>query len=172
MVDVAYRDASRIQFLDAPINLPGICIVCGSSNNQDRKYADLGLFIETIGSIYFCTMCLTEAFNLLGCLSAEQTLELETKVKNYEEYFLEVQAKELAVNDAIDRLRATGLFNTTDTDYSIPSVANDEEPDYLFDYDALSSGQPEQNNPESEQSDSKQRSNRLSGTSGFDGSSL
>jgi len=111
-------ESSRIQILSAPIQLPGVCGLCGTSRNDDRQYVDIGIWIEFYGQFYFCTVCITEFTNALGSYTSEQSKKLEDDLDAARQRILDFQVKEAAVNDTINALRATGLFD----DDSLPGV--------------------------------------------------
>lgn len=111
IVTFAQVDGSRIRILDAPQLAPGVCAICGSSRNDDRKYVDLGIDVDYVGTMYFCTFCLVELVNALGCLTNEQSEALQNEVEAARKTILEFQATKAAYDDAINTLRSTGLFS-------------------------------------------------------------
>jgi hypothetical protein len=106
--------SSKIQILSAPIQLPGVCGLCGTSRTDDRQYLDIGIWIEMYGQFYFCTVCTVQFTNSLGGLTAEQALELQERLEDAQLQILEFQEKEAKINGVIDTLRSTGLFNDSD----------------------------------------------------------
>jgi len=110
-VDVA---TSKVQILEAPRLAPGTCMLCGTSRNDDRQYIDIGKDIQYVGVIYFCTFCMTQIANTLGCLMPEQTKALEDELDAARQRILEFEIKDRTLNDAITTLRDTGLFSGTD----------------------------------------------------------
>jgi len=110
-VDVA---SSKVRILEAPILAPGTCMLCGASRNDDRQYIDMGKDIQFVGVIYFCTFCMTELANALGCLMPVQAQALEDELDAARQRILEFETKDRTLNDAISTLRATGLFSGTD----------------------------------------------------------
>jgi hypothetical protein len=106
--------ASKIQILSAPIQLPGVCGLCGTSRVDDRQYIDIGLWLEMYGQWYFCTICMTQFINRLGGLTQEQAIELQEQLDAARLHILEFQEKEAKINGVIDTLRSTGLFNDID----------------------------------------------------------
>ena len=110
-VDVA---TSKVQILESPRQLPGTCMLCGTSRTDDRQYIDIGKDIQFVGVVYFCTFCMTEIANRLGCLMPEQTKALEDELDAARQRILEFQTKDETLNAAIDTLRDTGLFSGTD----------------------------------------------------------
>lgn len=111
IVTFAQVDGSRIRVLDAPILAPGVCAICGSSRNDDRKYVDLGIDVDYVGVMYFCTFCMTELVNTLGCLTQDQSQGLLNEVEAARNTILEFQAMKAAYDNAISTLRNTGLFD-------------------------------------------------------------
>lgn len=162
-VDVA---SSKVQILNAPILAPGVCMLCGSSRNDDRDYIDIGKDIQFVGVIYFCTFCMSEIANALGFLSPDQTKSLENELESARQRILEFEIKDRVLNDAINALRATGLFSDSNSPVagSISSTADEQEStsrpqDYVqreLDFDGI--------DQESKQSDSKQGPFDLSAT--------
>lgn len=111
MPTFAQVSGSRVQILDAPSQLPGTCAICGTSRNDDRKYVDLGLTVDYVGVIYFCTFCMTELINRLGCLTQEQSAVLKDEVDAARKTILDFQSEKAAYDNAIATLRSTGLFD-------------------------------------------------------------
>lgn len=111
MVQTNLSGSSKVMILEAPRLAPGTCVVCGTSRTDDRKYIDFGIFVEYVGQIYFCTFCMTELANQLGCLTPEQTIQLENERDAAHQRILEFQIRERALNESINTLRATGLFD-------------------------------------------------------------
>lgn len=135
MPQVSYREASRVQVLEAPLLLPGTCAICGASSTGDRKYIDIGWTIEFIGVVYFCTFCFSEAANVLGCLTKEQTEKLEDENNKLRQRILDFQAKEAALDDAINRLRESNILDyvsdrSTTSDPGVASTSNQSLNDY------------------------------------------
>lgn len=157
-VDVA---SSKVQILEAPRLLPGTCMLCGTSRTDDRQYIDIGKDIQFVGVIYFCTFCMTEIANRIGCLMPEQTKALEEELDAARQRILEFQTKDEALNGAIDTLRNTGLFSGTDLTAVHRRFVSEEpkntEPT-LFD-PIETDGESDRINQDSEQSNSKQGSN-------------
>lgn len=117
---------SRIQILSAPINLPGTCVLCGTSRTDDRQYVDLGIWVEFVGQIYFCTYCMTEMVNRLGGHTAEQAAAIETELNAARQTIIDFHVKEQALDGAINSLAASGLFTgfnsiATNSPESVPN---------------------------------------------------
>ena len=165
-VDVA---TSKVQILEAPRLLPGTCMLCGTSRTDDRQYIDIGKDIQFVGVIYFCTFCMTEIANALGCLMPEQTKELEDELDSARQRILEFETKDQTLNDAITTLRDTGLFSGTDLSVvtrsrSIPTAMVEDSKPNLYD-SILAESKLTGSNSDSKQSDSKQGSDDVSTTS-------
>lgn len=111
MVQTNLLGSSKVRILEAPRLAPGTCVVCGTSRTDDRQYVDLDIFVEYVGQIYFCTFCMTELANQLGCLTPEQTKQLEEERDAALQTIIEFQTKDRALNDSINLLRSTGLFD-------------------------------------------------------------
>lgn len=136
MPQTNYREASRVQVLEAPLLSPGTCAICGASSTDDnRKYIDIGWTIEFIGVVYFCTFCFTEAANALGCLTKEQAEKLEDENNKLRQRIIDFQAKEAALDDAINRLRESNILDyvsdrSTSSDPGVVSTSNQSLDDY------------------------------------------
>ncbi len=120
----AHLESSRIRVLDNPNMHPGTCVLCGASRNDDRKYVDIGLDIDFVGVIYFCTFCMQELANRLGCLMPDQTKKLEDELDSARQTILEFQTQKAAYDDAIGTLRNTGLFSGIDLSSITSPTAN------------------------------------------------
>lgn len=162
-VDVA---TSKVQILEAPRLLPGTCMLCGTSRTDDRQYIDIGKDIQFVGVIYFCTFCMTEIANALGCLMPEQAKALEDELDAARQRILEFNEKDQALNGAIDTLRDTGLFSGTDLSVvqrRFVSAESEADKSDVQDTVRTKSTTPEfSSNPE--QSDSKQGSDDVPAT--------
>lgn len=158
----AQLESSRIKILDAPILNPGTCALCGASRNDDRKYVDFGLTVDYIGVIYFCTFCMTELANRIGCLMPEQTQKLEDELNVARQTILDFQKDKAALDDAVSTLRSTGLFSGTDlspiTNSANPPVA---EPGTVQDT-VRTEQKSTRSSKSTKQSNSEQRSNDVS----------
>lgn len=81
----------RIQFIERPIALPGVCAICGfpgGPQSDGRAFVDWGLQLEFYGAVIFCTSCFKAAAAKLGFLSYEDTQLLRRQVQ---EYMAEIQ---------------------------------------------------------------------------------
>lgn len=159
--------SSKVQILEAPRLNPGDCVMCGASRTDDRQYIDIGLTVDFIGVIYFCTKCMQEVANTLGCLMPEQTKQLEDELDAARTRILEFETKDQALNDAIDALRTVVVFNpgnrfvVRDSDLQHQPLISDQ-------ITAEQSRRITQDRSESEQSDSEQRPDDLSSSSDYD----
>lgn len=125
----AQVESSRVSILDAPVMNPGTCAICGTSRNDDRKYIDLGLDVDFIGVIYFCTFCIQELVNRIGCAMPDQVKVLEDELTSARQTILEFQSQKAAYDDAINTLRSTGLFSGTDlSPITHPTITPEPEP--------------------------------------------
>lgn len=162
------ESTSKIRILDAPIQAPGVCGLCGaSSGDENRKYIDIGIWIEYYGQFYFCTFCFTEFTNRLGGHTSEQALALENELDSARQRILEFETKDAALNGAINTLRDTGLFSGTDLTVVRRRVVSEqsEESESIIQDTVRPESKTIGFDHDSEQSDSKQGSNDLSATS-------
>lgn len=168
---MTYADlaSSKFNILSAPEQLPGVCSVCGTSRNDDRQYVDFGLTVDMIGVIYFCTMCIQELCNRMGCLTPEQSRHLEDQLDAARQEILSFQKEKAAVDNVISTLRSTGLFSDSVDPYPDVTTETILESTNLSQQDIVRS-EPEasRSNSKSKQSNSKQRSNDLSATTDDD----
>lgn len=111
MPEIKHLELSKVRIYNAPINPPGICAVCGSSNNEDRDFMDIGIDLEWYGTVYFCTFCLSEVMNHLGYLTPEQVSSLEDENNILRERVLELSLKEQAIEQFIGAARSSGIFD-------------------------------------------------------------
>jgi len=158
--------SSKIQILSAPIQLPGVCGLCGTSRNDDRQYIDIGIWLEFYGQFYFCTFCFTEFANRLGCLMPEQAKALEDELDAARQRILEFDAKDQVLNDTINAIRSTGLFSGTDftgIQRTIPKAMVEDSQPSLYDSIIAESG-TNRTSKDTEQSDSKQGSDDVPAT--------
>lgn len=145
--------SSKFVILNAPEQLPGVCAVCGTSRNDDRQYVDFGLFVEGIGVIYFCTLCVQELCNRMECLTPAQGKQLEDQLDAAKQEILSFQSQKARVNDAIILLRGTGLFDSGDP---IAMSAGLEVVSELTKSSEVVPAKSARSNSKTKQSDSKQ----------------
>lgn len=144
----ANAETSKVQILESPRLAPGTCVLCGTSRTDDRQYIDIGLTVEYVGVIYFCTFCMTEVANRIGCYTIEQSKKLEDELDRARQRILEFETKDSALNDVITHLRNSNLFSDT---VSVPLTVSTVQ-DAASNYVGIDGG-----NSSSEQSDSEQR---------------
>lgn len=175
-----YADLASSKFvvLSAPINAPGICAVCGTSRTDDRQYVDFGLTVDYVGTIYFCSFCIQELCNRMGCLTQEQSKQLEDQLDAAKQEILSFQRQKVAYDDAIASLRATGLFDSDSNNLDVGvSQPVQDEPIIQSGSSKTSQGTDTKSsraNSKAKQSDPKQGSSDISTASGdglteFDG---
>lgn len=159
MSDTFLRESTKFRVIPAPTQVPGTCASCGSSSTEDRDYVDFDMFVDYVGVIYFCTFCFDECANALGYISPEQARRLENQVEYYATKVANFYTKDKALNDAINLLRDSGLFDLIDG----PAGASNEISSSEI------NGSPESDNSQSTESDqhpdkqdSKQGSSDLS----------
>lgn len=121
MTETFLRESTKFQVIPAPIQVPGTCASCGSSSTDDRDYVDFDMFVDYVGVIYFCTFCFRECANALGYLSPDQSRELEDKLGAFELKLANFYTKDKALNDAINLLRNSKLFDLVDDPTSLSS---------------------------------------------------
>lgn len=130
-------DASdRVQILSAPVELPGVCGLCGTSRTDDRSYVDIGLWLEFYGHFYFCTFCMTQFTNRLGGLTPEQAEDLRNELEQARQTILDFQNEKAALDGAINTLRNTGLFSGIDlavVGSGISVVSKQDAPKFIVD---------------------------------------
>lgn len=157
----AQVDSSRIRIVNTPTQLPGVCCVCGASRSDDRQYVDIGIDVDYVGTMYFCTFCLTEAVNALGCLTKEQSDSLVDELNSARQTILDFQQEKAALDGAVDTLRRTGLFSGTDFSSVIHSdEVLEPEPGNIQDV-IPTEPKPARSSKNTKQSDSKPGSNDL-----------
>ena len=157
--------SSRFLVLNAPVEAPGVCAICGTSRSDDRDYVDFGLFVEYVGKIYFCSFCVTELTNRMGCLTPDQSKQLEDQLDAAKQEILSFQKEKAAVDDAIRTLRNTGLFDSLSDGFTDPTAfLNTKAESEDTGNSGKSKSKPTRSNSKAEQSDPKQGSDDLSTT--------
>lgn len=151
-------DSSRIRVLNAPVLAPGVCCICGCGHSEDRQYIDLGIDVDYTGVMYFCTFCMTELVNVLGCATPEQYKQLQDELDSARQTILEFQQQKAAIDGVVDTLRSTGLFSSADI---IDSPSSDyAEPEHVTDF-VKAERQTSGSSKNSKQSDPKQGSDDI-----------
>ena len=56
---------------------PGSCALCGSGNCE-QGYVDPGIYYDYEGQMYFCVTCVEEMAGVINCLTADETLHLQS----------------------------------------------------------------------------------------------
>jgi hypothetical protein len=156
--------SSRFAILDVPVLAPGVCAICGASRSDDRSYVDFGLFIEFVGQIYFCSFCITELTNRMGSLTPEQTKALEDQLDAAKQEILSFQSQKAKINDAVNLLRGTGLFDSNDPDAIAAGVETVSEFAKTRAVSDKPESKPTRSNSKAKQSDPKQGSDDIPAT--------
>jgi hypothetical protein len=157
----AQVESSRVRILDAPILAPGTCALCGTSRNDDRKYVDLGIDIDYIGVMYFCTFCMQEVANRIGCLMPEQADKLQNELDAARKTIIDFQAEKAVIDHVTSTLRDTGLFSGTDLS-SITHTKESATPEPSPVQDIVpGKSETSRSSKSTKQSDSKQGSNDI-----------
>lgn len=159
MTETFLTESTKFKIVPAPIQVPGNCSSCGSSNNEDRNYIDFDLTLDFYGAVYICTFCFSECANAVGYISPEQARRLEAQTEYYALKVANFYTKDKALNDAINLLRESGLFDLVDgpagTSNEVPATGIDEV--INADNSGISEGESDSN-----KQDIKQRSIDLS----------
>jgi hypothetical protein len=161
MTETFLRESTKFRVLSAPIQVPGVCASCGSSSTDDRNYVDFDMFVDYVGVIYFCTFCFDECANALGYISPEQARVLEAKLEAAEKKILDFYTKDRALNDAINLLRDSGLFDLVDGAASASNEVPSSEVNGSSKQDDLGTNESDKHNGKQ---DSEQGSPDLSAT--------
>lgn len=122
--------SARMQFVGmGELTHPGNCMVCGNGGCEEG-YVRLGVYYEYEGEMYLCLACVTQASELIGCLTSEesdllrsQTLSLATDLQITTEE-LEKANERLTAYDTI----LAGIGATTDASRDATSDSSGEEP--------------------------------------------
>jgi hypothetical protein len=119
----------RIQFIQHPIALPGICAICGfpgGTNTDGREFVDWGLSLEFYGAVIFCTSCFKSAAEKLGFLSYEDTQLLRRQVSETVEEISMVKAENDHLRVALSKLNLVPQFASRNPDIeSEPEIADE-----------------------------------------------
>jgi hypothetical protein len=104
-----------VKILPLPLALPGKCLVCGASDNNDgREYIDIGFELDFYGVIYFCTHCFGEVALGVGFTKIKNVEDLNNE---YHKLMLElagVSAENVKLRvalNSLDFLGATELYD-------------------------------------------------------------
>lgn len=101
----AISPQSRVYILDTPVALPGHCVMCRASRNDDRKYVDFGMQLDFYGSVIFCTFCIRDVAAAVGfvpnTLLVEATHEYTNSVKENMACIDELRKKNEALTNAL-----------------------------------------------------------------------
>lgn len=114
MTETFLTESTKFKIVPAPIQVPGTCSSCGSSSTEDRDYIDFDLTLDFYGVVYICTFCFSECANAVGYISPEQARALEAQREYYALQVANFYTKDKALNDAINLLRESGLFDLVD----------------------------------------------------------
>lgn len=98
---------SRIQVLDVPISLPGVCTMCGSPGGDGRKFLDFGFQLDWYGAVYFCSECIKEFAQAANYIPVgafeEQSKELAKLQVTYDQLVKRNKAVENALRTILGR---------------------------------------------------------------------
>lgn len=104
--------------------LPGCCWSCGSSNRE--WYIDTERSIDYYGAVYFCNKCVEEWATIAGMTSADQTIQLESKIEHQENVIFDLTVQVSGLEQAVDGLRTAGSISRVNPLH--PSVYPPSEP--------------------------------------------
>lgn len=68
--------SSRVQVLNVPVMAPGICMLCGIADGDNRTFVDFGKQVEWYGAVYFCSECFGEIARALRWIPVAEYNEL------------------------------------------------------------------------------------------------
>lgn len=107
--------SGRVQILDRPLALPGKCIICGASDNDDgREYIDVGFEIEYYGVVYFCTHCFGEIALASGFTRIKNLEDLSKDYSGLIGELAGVSAENVKLRVALNNLDFLGAHDTYD----------------------------------------------------------
>lgn len=118
---------TRFQLVDVPVLMPGNCIICGSVGDDERKFVDIGITIEFIGTVYFCTHCMSEALNIMGFVSKEAYEAMRAEVKQRDETIQGLEHECSSLHRLVDAIDAIGGLSRSVEPSE--SATSDETPD-------------------------------------------
>lgn len=118
---------SRVQIVNAPVAAPGVCILCGSASDENRKFIDFGKQLDWYGAVYLCTLCMLDVAEAIGYISKLHFDSLNLAHKKLQAEYAQLEAKYKTVKDALGAL----LDNPSDPIGSIagPVVSDVDEPE-------------------------------------------
>lgn len=120
-----------MQIIPLPLALPGKCIVCGASNNDDgRQYIDFGLEIDFYGVVYFCTHCMSETAVAIGYRSPSLFAVIEEENIEFAGKLSELSAENVKLRVALSQLDFLGTHGAiVDFDPGIEEPADTKRSD-------------------------------------------
>lgn len=119
----------RIQFIQQPIALPGICAICGfpgGPNSDGRQFVDWGLSLEFYGAVIFCTNCFKSGAEKLGFLSYEDTQLLRRQVNELIEKVQLAGAENDRLRAVVDNIRLLPHYSRNDSN-PVPESSGEPE---------------------------------------------
>lgn len=106
---VTVHPSGRVKVLPLPLALPGKCVICGASNNDDgRFYIDFGFEIDFYGVVYFCSHCFSEVAATIGFISPATYESLKLDVEHAREDKLKLGAENVKFRVALRQLDFLG----------------------------------------------------------------
>ena len=69
--------SDKYQITNAPVALPGACIVCNRTADGVTKFLDFNLSLDYYGAVIFCLPCLTPLGHAIGFVEIEKLLDAE-----------------------------------------------------------------------------------------------
>lgn len=131
---------SRIQVLNTPVAAPGKCVMCGSSDGEDRTFLDFGFAIDWYGVVYFCSECIKEFAQAIdyipvGAFQA-QAKELNTLQVSYDRLIKE--------HSVVKNALSAVLSNDSSGDFVSRSLDNVEDAVEIVESDGKDDGGTEE----------------------------
>lgn len=161
MTIIDQQAASKVRVLDAATALPGTCVICGSPGGDGRKFVDIDMDIEYYGAVYFCSHCMNQVAQALGCLMPEDVDILRSQYEGLQQDRLEARNKEKLVDEFLANLFSLGAVYRSSVDHLTSTSISDE---ISKDSELSDDGEPEPD-PFSVELNLGERSDDISGTS-------
>lgn len=126
------QPGGRFSISKSPQNLPSKCVVCGAWGGDGRDFVDFGFDIDFYGTVYFCSVCLTECCNKLGYISPSQWTIVNEMNEGLIQRVQTVEADNVLLRSALASTDFLRGGNTSDFSVANTSGVEDERSDLSF----------------------------------------
>lgn len=113
---------SRVTLIDTPVAEPGVCVLCGSAGDKERKFVDFGKQLDWYGAIYFCTFCIAEVLTVCGFVPVASFDAIHNDLRNLQISNDNLVEQNRTLENALHNLLQQRIDPSSSSDSPAPSA--------------------------------------------------